>query len=55
MTLECTSQREFAQLVSHHILGDIDRNMRTSVMNGDGQADKAEKEDAADGKLHGGT
>ena len=31
---------EFAQLVSHHILGHINRHMLASVVDGEGVADK---------------
>ena len=39
MTSEDTSRREFAELVSDHILGDIDRNVAATVVDGNRVSD----------------
>src|SRR4051794_30117065 len=38
MALEEARQRELAELVTHHVLGDIDRHMAASVVNTNGVA-----------------
>ena len=43
MAPEGTGGGEFAQLVSHHILGDIHRHMLAAVVNGEGVPDKIRK------------
>src|SRR5512147_1839186 len=40
VSLESPRQRELAELVAHHILGDIHRNMLLAVMHGDREADE---------------
>ena len=40
MALEGTGGGELAQLVTDHILGDIDRHVLAAVMDGEGVADK---------------
>src|SRR3954469_1748079 len=40
VTLEGARQGEFAQLVAHHLVGDVDRHVLLAVVNGDGQADE---------------
>src|SRR6218665_4119748 len=40
VALEGGRQGEFAQLVAHHLVGDIDRHMLLAVVHGDGQTDE---------------
>src|SRR3954464_1703274 len=40
VTLEGARQGEFAQLVAHHLVGDVDRHVLLAVVNGDGQPDE---------------
>ena len=40
MAFEGPSQREFAQLVTHHLVGDIDRHVLLAVVDRNGQADE---------------
>src|SRR5574343_2038799 len=40
VTLEGARQGEFAQLVAHHLVGDINRHVLLAVVHGDGQADE---------------
>jgi len=40
VTLEGARQGEFAQLVAHHLVGNVDRHVLLAVVHGDGQADE---------------
>ena len=40
MALERTGQCEFAELVTNHVFGNINRHVQLAVMNRDRQADK---------------
>src|SRR5690606_31711832 len=40
VTLEGTSQSEFAQLVTYHLVGDVDRHVLLAVVHSDGQTDE---------------
>src|SRR6185312_3266082 len=40
VTLEGARQGEFAQLVAHHLVGDVHRNVLLAVVHGDGQPDE---------------
>src|SRR6218665_2340400 len=40
VALEGARQGEFAQLVAHNLVGDIDRHMLLAVVDGDGQTDE---------------
>lgn len=40
MTLEGARQGEFAQLVAHHLVGDVDRYVLLAVVHGNGQTDE---------------
>src|SRR6266581_198539 len=47
MTLERPRQRKLAELVSDHVLGNIDRNVLLAVVDGDGQADEIRQDGGA--------
>ncbi|MPM82927.1 hypothetical protein SDC9_129989 [bioreactor metagenome] len=40
VTLEGARQGEFAQLVAHHLVGNVDRHVLLAVVHGDGQTDE---------------
>jgi hypothetical protein len=40
VTLEGAREGEFAQLVAHHLVGDVDRHVLLAVVHGNGQADE---------------
>jgi hypothetical protein len=40
VTLEGAGQREFAQLVAHHLVGDVHRHVLLAVVHGNGQTDE---------------
>jgi hypothetical protein len=40
VTLEGPGERELAQLVAHHLVGDVDRHVLLAVVHGDGQPDE---------------
>src|SRR5437764_13547931 len=44
MPLERAGQRELAELVAHHVLGHIDRNVLLPVVNGDRQTDELRRD-----------
>jgi hypothetical protein len=40
VALEDARERELAELVADHVLGDVDRHVLLAVVHGDGQADE---------------
>ena len=46
MTSESAGRGEFAELVTDHLFGDVNRNELVSVVNGDGMADEVRRDHA---------
>ena len=49
MTFECAGRGELSELVTYHLLSNVNRNKLVSIMNGDGVADEVRGDHAGAG------